>query len=164
MALICTILIAVFVVDELSYDRWVPGADRLWRVETTLHFEGKPDLLTAHASMPMLVAMREQIPEVRAATRLVPEHMAMVSGNRRFVQTVGVTDPNFLQVIALPLMAGDPRTALSQPDSVVISQTVARKFFGDADPVGRTLTAQSRTCRVGASTCTHPSHLSRSRV
>ena len=153
VALTCVILIAVFVSDELSYDKWLPGADRLWRVETTFHLPGEPDHPTTHASMPMLPAMRDQIPEVRAATRLVSNQIAMGSGNRRFIQTAAMVNPNFLQVIPLPLAEGNPRTVLAQPDSVVISQTVARKFFGDADPIGRTLTAENAACQPGSDTC-----------
>ncbi len=153
VALTCVILIAVFVGDELSYDKWIPGVDRLWRVEVTFHDQGKSDLPTTHASMPMLLAMREQIPEVRAATRLVSEQMAMNLGNRRFIQTAAVVDPNFLQVIALPLIQGTAGAALSQPDSVVISQTAARKFFGDTDPIGQSLTAENVACPPGADRC-----------
>jgi putative ABC transport system permease protein len=153
VALTCVILIAVFVSDELSYDRWIPGADRLWRVEVTFHFPGKPELPTPHASMPMLPAMREQIPEVRAATRLVLNQMAMSLEDRRFIQKAAVVDPNFLQVIPMPLVAGNPRTALATSDSVVISQSVARKFFGDADPIGQTLTTGNANCQPGANTC-----------
>jgi len=153
VALTCVILIAVFVNDELSYDKWLPGSGRLWRVEVTHHFPGKPDLPTTQASMPMLAAMREQIPEVRNATRLVSERMALVLGNRRFIQTAAVVDPNFLDVIPLALTQGAARSVLSQPDSVVISQSVARKFFGDNDPIGRSLTAESAICQPGSNSC-----------
>ena len=153
VALTCVILIAVFVNDELSYDKWIPGSDRLWRVEVTHHFPGKPDLPTTQASMPMLVAMREQIPEVRSATRLVSERMALRLGDRRFIQTAAVVDPNFLNVIPLALTQGDARSVLSQPDSVVISQSAARKFFGDKDPIGQSLTAESATCQPGSNSC-----------
>src|SRR6185312_13341076 len=115
VALTCVILIAVYVSGELSYDKWIAGADRLWRVEVTHHLPGKPDLPTTNASMPMLLAMRDQIPEVRSATRLVSQHMALSLGNRRFIQTAAVVDPNFLNVIPLPLMRGPAGTVLSQP-------------------------------------------------
>jgi putative ABC transport system permease protein len=153
VALTCVILIAVFVSDEFSYDKWIPGADRLWRVEVTHHLQGKPDLPTTQASMPMLTAMREQIPEVRTATRLVQERMALSLGNRRFIQTAAVVDPNFLKVIPLSLIRGPASAVLSQPDSVVISQSVARKFFGDTDPIGQSLTAENAACQPGANSC-----------
>lgn len=153
VALTCVILIAVFVNDELTYDKWIPGADRLWRVEITHHLPGKPDLPTTLASMPMILAMRDQIPEVRTATRLVSERIALSLGTRRFIQTAAVVDPNFLKVIPLALMRGGADAVLSQPDSVVISQSVARKFFGNSDPIGQSLTAESATCRPGSNDC-----------
>jgi putative ABC transport system permease protein len=103
--------------------------------------------------MPLTVAMHDQIPEVRAQTRLASEHLTMIVGNRQFLETVTVVDPNFLLVIPLPLISGDPRSVLSQPESVVILQSVARKYFGVADPVGKTISTGSRPCALDASTC-----------
>ena len=57
-----------------------------------------------------------------------------------------MVDPNFLQVIPLPLVQGDPRTVLSRPENLVISQSAARKYFGNADPVGKTLTTGRGGC------------------
>ena len=65
--------------------------------------------------------------------------MAITVGDKHFSERVTVVDPNFLQVIPLPLVEGDPRTVLSHPESVVLSQSMARKYFGDADPIGKTM-------------------------
>jgi putative ABC transport system permease protein len=78
--------------------------------------------------------MRDQIPEVRSATRLARESFTLTSANRQFSENVGVVDPNFLQVIRLPLVEGNLRTVLAGPENLVISQSAARKYFGDADP------------------------------
>ena len=147
VGLACVILIALFVRDELSYDKWIAGSEKLWRVEVTYHVPGRSDpIVTAQTTMPIPPAMRDQIPEVRSATRLVKEPMTLTAGDRQFLENVGVTDPNFLQVIALPLVEGDPRTALSRPENLVISQSAARKYFGDADPIGKTLTTGRGSC------------------
>ena len=144
---VCAILISLFVRDELSFDKWIPGSANLWRVEVTYHAPGRSDPInTAQAGMPIPIAMRDQIPEVRSATRLVREWMTLTSGDRHFSETVGVVDPNFLQVIALPLAAGDPRTVLAQPENLVISQSAAHKYFGDDDPIGKTLTTVRGGC------------------
>jgi len=73
VGLACVILIALFVRDELSYDRWIPGSDRLYRVEMTFYPPGRPPIPLAQTSMPLPLAMRDNIPEVRAATRLARE-------------------------------------------------------------------------------------------
>lgn len=148
VGLACAILILLFVRDELSYDGWIAGSENLWRVEVTYHVPGRSDpIITAQTSMPIPPAMHDQIPEVRSATRLVQESMTLTAGDRQFLeQHVGVVDSNFLQVIALPLVEGDPRTVLSRPENMVISQAAARKYFGDADPIGKTLSTGRGGC------------------
>lgn len=150
VGLTSVILVMLFVRDELSYDKWIAGSENVYRVEITYHLPGRPDLPTAQTSMPVPIAMRDQIPEVRTATRLARERMTMITGDRRFLEQVGVVDPNFLQVIRLPLVSGNPGTVLTQPESVVISQSVARKFFGNADPIGKVIsTAKGCTPYAG---------------
>ncbi|HVV27977.1 MAG TPA: ABC transporter permease [Rhizomicrobium sp.] len=147
VGLACAILIILFVRDELSYDKWIAGSENLWRVEVTYHVPGRSDaIVTAQTTMPLPPAMKDQIPEVRSATRLVKEGMTLTAGDRQFLEKVGTVDPNFLQVIALPLVEGDPRSALSRPENLVISQSAARKYFGDADPIGKTLTTGRGGC------------------
>ena len=147
VGLACAIVITLFVRDELSYDKWIAGSENLWRVEVTYHVPGRSDaIITAQTSMPIPIAMRDQIPEVRSATRLVRESMSLTSGDRQFSEHMGVADPNFLQVIPLPLVEGDPRTVLAGPENLVISQSAARKYFGNADPIGKTLTTGRGSC------------------
>ncbi|HUE64316.1 MAG TPA: ABC transporter permease [Rhizomicrobium sp.] len=147
VGLTCAILITLFVRDELSYDRWISGSENLWRVEVTYRVPGRSDpIITAQTTMPLPIAMHDQIPEVRNATRLAREGMTLTSGDRQFSENVGVVDPNFLQMIPLPLEEGDPLTVLAQPENLVISQSAARKYFGDADPIGKTLTTGRGGC------------------
>jgi len=146
VGLTCVILIILFIRDELSYDKWIPGSDKLYRVEVTFHIPNRSDLILAQTSMPLVAAMRDQIPEVRSATRLIRQYMTMVAGDRQFVETVAVVDPNFLRVVPLPLVSGDPRAVLSQRDSIVVSQRIAHKYFGDADPIGKMLATGRGRC------------------
>jgi putative ABC transport system permease protein len=147
VGLACTILIVLFARDELSYDKWIAGSANLWRVELTYHIPGRSDpIRTAQTSMPLPVAMRDQIPEVRSATRLVREFFTLTAGDRQFQEKIGVVDPNFLNVVPLPLVTGDPRNVLSRPENIVIAESAARKYFGDANPIGRTLTTGRGGC------------------
>jgi putative ABC transport system permease protein len=151
VGLACAILIILFVRDELSYDKWIPGSENLWRAEVTYHVPGRSDpIVTAQSPIPIPMAMRDQLPEVTGATRLVREGMTLTAGDRQFSQNIGVVDPNFLQMIPLPLVKGDPRTVLSRPENLVISQSAARKYFGDADPIGKILTTGRGGCRDAA--------------
>ena len=146
VGLACAILIILFVRDELSYDAWIPGSDKLYRVEVTYHVPGRGDIRTAQAVWPLPQAMLEQLPEVRSATLLAQQRMTMTSGDRQFSENVGTVHPNFLQVVPLPLVSGDPRAALSRPNTIIVSQRIAKKYFGDANPIGKTLSTGRGGC------------------
>jgi len=139
VALASAILILLFVRDQLSWDRWIPDTANLYRLEVTAHPPGGEPFKTAECPFPVLTAVGEQIPQVRAVTHVLPETMTVMVGKRQFVETVTMVDPNFLRVIKLPLLEGNPSRALAQPESVVLSETMARKFFGNTDPVGKVL-------------------------
>jgi len=142
VGLACAIFIALFIRDELSYDKWIPGADQLYRVEASFAFPGRPVDNFATVPFPLPAAMVAHIPEVQAQTRLTPEKQTIKVGGQLFSETANAVDPNFFTVVQLPLVAGDPATVLSQPDSVVLSQSTARKYFGDANPLGRTIVTE----------------------
>ncbi|HEX3845230.1 MAG TPA: FtsX-like permease family protein [Steroidobacteraceae bacterium] len=139
VALACAILTLLFVRDQLSYDAWIPGTQNLYRLALTFHVPGDPPWPLTQAPFPVITAMGEKIPQVKAAVHVVPEKMTVMAGARQGQETVTVVDPSFLQVLRLLLLEGDPTHALAQPESVVISARMARKYFGDADPMNRTL-------------------------
>jgi putative ABC transport system permease protein len=146
VGLACVLFIVLFVRDELSYDRWLPGAEHLYRLEQTVFPPGRSPLAMAVIPFPMPKAMKDEIPEVTEMTRLWREPMTLTAGDRQFVETVDVVDPGFFQVIKLNLVAGDPQQVLREPESIVLSQSAARKYFGNADPVGKTITTGRGGC------------------
>ena len=145
VGLACAILIALFLRDELSYDRWIPGSSHLYRVEMTAHAPGRSQEQTARTPIPLPPLMKEQLPEVTAMTRISPQWKTMTVGDRQFSETVLVVDPNFFDVIRLPLVTGDPALVFSEPESIVLSQRVAKKYFGEASPLGRVVTISGRS-------------------
>src|SRR5579872_6343249 len=154
----CSIFIALFVRDEISYDRWIPGTENLYRVEITFNNPGQPPQPQSMAPFPMPQAMFQKIPEVRAMTRLMPESMTAIVGNRQFSETVDVVDPNFLQLIKLPMLRGSPDRAFVQPDSAVLSESVSRKYFGSENPIGRTVILSGRNCDAEGKNCETHEH------
>ena len=146
VGLACAIFVILFIREETSYDKWVPNSSRLYRLVQTIHVPGQPAMDQASVPFPVPAAMKEGIPEVTAATRLRREGITMTVGDRQFLEAVDVVDPNFLQVIRLPLVSGDPTTVLAQPESLVLSEDTARKFFGDANPLGQTVTVAKANC------------------
>lgn len=161
VALACAIFIVLFLRDELSYDRWIPDSSNLYRVELTARMLGRPPWHLTTAPFPLLRTMQDQILEVKAATHLVPEPMTVAVGDRQFSESVAVVDPGFFQVIKLPLVEGDPTGVFAQPESIVLSQSAAQKYFGNVDPLGKivTVTGSGILCNRSDPTCltaTHP--------
>src|SRR5580698_9480155 len=101
VALTCAIFIILFVRDELSYDRWIPGTENLYRVEVTYFNAGQPPLRTANTTYPAADAMLAQMPEVKAAVHLENYQMTVAAGDRQFLDQVNLVSPNFFQVIQL---------------------------------------------------------------
>ncbi len=139
VALACAILILLFVRDQFSYDAFVPGAQNIYRLAMTIHLPGSPPVPSTTCPFPVLTAVGEKIPQVKAVVHVVAEKMTVMVGDRQGHETVTVVDPNFFQVLRVPLLRGDPAQVLRQPESIVISASMARKYFGDADPLGRIL-------------------------
>ena len=146
LALACAILIILFIRYETSYDKWLPNSSHLYKLEQTTHVFGRPAIDSVSVPFPVPAAMKEEIPEVTAATRVRLEYMTMTVGDRQFLQGVDVVDPNFLQIVQLSLVSGDSARVLSQPESLVLSEQTARKFFGDANPVGQAITVPKPNC------------------
>jgi putative ABC transport system permease protein len=153
VGLTCAIFIILFVRDQLSYDRWIPGTGNLYRVEETVSLPGKAPRLSARIPFAATQAMLDQIPEVQARTRLIRKSATILVGNRQFPETVDAVDPNFLQVIRLPLVAGDPASVFARPESMVLSESTARKYFGNGPAVGKTIVLSRQQCDATYQNC-----------
>ncbi|MGH8202230.1 MAG: ABC transporter permease [Steroidobacteraceae bacterium] len=162
VALTCVIFVVLFVRYELSYDKWLPGMANLYRVESTLRLPGKAPLDSALGSYPVGIAMRDRIPGVTAMARISTGTVTLIQSDRQFLERkADFVDPNFFTLIRLPFVAGDPRSALSQPESVVLSQFAAKRYFGNSNPMGRTLTTAFEACPNNGPACAGKSVLLR---
>ena len=139
VGLACAIFVLMFIRDELSYDKWVSGTQNLYRLEKTSHLLGRAPLDIATLPFPLLPAMGEEIPEVAATTRLYYAFMTLFAGDRQFREHIASVDPNFFQVVKLPLMKGDPASVFRDPESAVLSEKAARKYFGTTDAIGKVI-------------------------
>lgn len=146
-------LIALFVRDEYSYDRFVPDHDRIYRVSQTLVSPGAQPLETDSTPMMLAPAMKLEFSEVALVARLSPAYFPptvrrgdVVAGEQKLFWA----DPDFFRVIALPAIAGDLATSLEASDSVVITRSIARKYFGRDTPMGEVLLVDNRPMKVTA--------------
>lgn len=154
VALTCATFVILFVRHEMSYDAWIPGTQSLYRAELSLSIPGAPPLDSARTPNALGSAMRRQIPGVIGVTRLISESLTLTRGNRQFLEeNVDFADPNLFRLIRLSFVEGDANSALKQPESVVLSRSVAKKYFGNSDPLGQTLTANVGSCATQGGTC-----------
>jgi putative ABC transport system permease protein len=138
LGITCCLLIFMFVQHELSYDRFHRQGDRIFRVLRQASINGETKGIP-YTSGPYARALVTDFPgDVRAAVRVMPTNALLAYEGRSFKENqVILADDNFFRVFTFPLVKGDPRTALSDPHSLVISETMAKKYFGEADPLGK---------------------------
>lgn len=136
------LLILFFVLDELGYDRYNAKADRIYRVDADLRFGGNHFVLAVDPD-PMGPTMKKDYPQVEQYLRFrTYNNSFLVRKNNQNIQEDHVifADSTLFDVFTLPMIQGDPRTALAGPGDVVITETMARKYFNTDQAVGRILT------------------------
>ena len=132
----CSILILLWVQNELSYDRFHVNADEVYRITCNA---GEFKAAVNPAGMP--AGLKAQIPAVKNFVRLSePSTNLFEVGNRKFEEKrVFYADSTFLQVFSFPLVKGDAKTALQRIDGVLITEDMAKKYFGQEEAMGKTL-------------------------
>jgi len=140
VGLCCFMFIAVFVANELSYDRHVPNVDQIYRVN--LAVTGNGNIVTyPNADYAVGDGIKNTFPEVKAFTRVSKAVDYVKFGDHQFKeQHMAFADANFIQMFGIPLLEGNPEKALVEPNTIVISKAMATKYFGDTDPMGKSLT------------------------
>lgn len=135
------ILIFMHIVDELSYDRFHKQADRIYRVSVDGMVAG--DILNvAVSAAPTGEAMMRDIPQIINFTRIdqFPQSVHFSFNDKNFFQEgLLFADSTFFDIFTFPLIRGNPENALVKPYSLVLTATLARKYFGDEDPIGQTI-------------------------
>ena len=146
----CCMLILLYVQDDLSYDRHHENADRIFRLAAEIQSEGAPGRF-ALTSFPMGPTLVQEYPSVEDAVRFHrKDEKTLVANQQRHFYERGVlfADANVFQVFDFPLSKGDPQSALQEPNSIVLTDAMVQKYFGDEDPMGRTLSLGGNTYKI----------------
>jgi putative ABC transport system permease protein len=140
IGLTCFILILLFIRDELSYDKFHENADRIYRVVAEFNKGGKIDQFACTPS-PMTDLLISEYPEVTNGVRFSTRWNNLVSyKNKQFWENkISLVDANIFNIFTFPLVKGDPKSALKNPNSIVVTEEMAKKYFGDENPMGKTL-------------------------
>lgn len=137
--LTCFTLIALWVSDERSYDKFNTNYDRIFRLVSTTKTETGVEQ-AAVSSAPMAKALRDDYAEVENTVRLGMRGEIVTRNNAQVLQDgILLTDPSFFDVFSYKLSSGDVRTALNEPYSIILTESTAKKYFGNTDPIGQTL-------------------------
>ena len=136
----CSILIMLFVIHESSYDSFHEKANQIRQVWIAGKFAAA-EFQAATSAAPTGPVFMEEIPEVINYTRVNHwDNVLTRYGDRTFLEDHFYwADSGFFEIFSFPLIKGDPSRVLDEPRSMVISESTARKYFGDEDPVGKTI-------------------------
>ena len=132
----CSILIFLWVQDELSYDKFNAHEKNIYRLTAQVG-----DIRAAVVPVPAAMAIKAAIPAVKNVTRLSAlQSMVTVGAQKYEEKNIFYADSNFLRIFSYPLLLGDAATLLTQPDGVVLTENGARKYFGSPEnAMGKTL-------------------------
>ncbi len=139
----CCILILLWVQDELSYDRFHENAGDIYRVIQDIKFADH-DTTWAITQGPLGPSLKADFPEIINATRITGRGFRLTYGDKSFDEALRMADGSIFEMFTFPLVKGDPATALSDPHSIVITEEMAEKYFGEEDPLGKTIKADNQ--------------------
>ncbi len=140
LGLAICMLIVFYVADELSYDHYNTKIDRIYRVGNDVKFNGNV-VSTAVAPAPLASTLLRTFPDIEQAVRFMQVGSFHVKKGNQDIQEDNITyaDPTVFDVFTLPMVQGSPATALTEPNSIVITESTAKKYFNSTDVVGKTL-------------------------
>ena len=147
IGLACFILIALYVLDEVSFDRYNTKADRIYRVNSDIKL-GETDLKLAVCSDPMGATLKNDYPQVEEYVRFFNSNGSkLIKKGNEFIteQRVSHADSTLFKVFTLPAIEGDITTALNEPNTVVITESAATKYFGTTSAVGKVIETDNKT-------------------
>ena len=141
----CCMLILLYIRYELSYDAFHANADHLYRVIRETRTENIDPIFHPGTSGNMGPALETDTPEILGVVRTQFEPDTWVRyGDRGFAQDFLMADASILEAFSFPLIKGDPKTALEKPYSVVLTREMAKKYFGNEDPIGKILEVNNK--------------------
>lgn len=139
LGITCALLIGLWIQDELHYDRFHKNYNTLYKVMENQTYEGKINTFGATPG-PLAAALRAEFPEIANATRCDWGSTWAFAYRDKVINERGfITDPQFLEMFSFPLVKGEPSQVLREMYSLVITEQMARKFFGEEDPIGKSL-------------------------
>jgi len=148
VGLAACLLIGVYVDHELSYDKFNTNADRIVRATMEYKFSGTVNS-TATTGTKVGPQFKRIFPSIEEYVRTFVSHNVVQAGDKMFDEPrIMYADPAFFKIFSFRLVTGNTATALDAPDKIVVTQSMAKKYFGDEDPLNKTITTGKKSLRV----------------
>jgi len=141
----CSLLILLWVFDEISFDKFHPKADRLYQVWINATFDGKINSWTS-LPLPSYEALKTENSNIKstAVTDWGGDHLFTV-GEKRITKRAFYASEEFLEMFQFPLLKGDAASVLDDPTSIVITESMGKALFGDADPIDQIIRVDNKS-------------------
>ncbi|MEO8763762.1 MAG: ABC transporter permease [Ginsengibacter sp.] len=143
VGLTCCLLIVAYIYNELSYDKFNTSADKIYRVTRSFNTPNGAEVLHLSAVAPPAgPLLQNDFPDIEKITRILSNgNTAMKYGDKLFNEkTTYFADETLFDFFPVPVLKGDPKTALAEPFSAMLTEEIARKYFGDEDPMSKLIT------------------------
>jgi len=138
VGLAACLLLFLWVQDELSYDRYHEHAERIYRVISQEEADGRVDH-SAGTPIALAPALLNEFPWIQKAVRFGKFNLTIRYREKIFEETVFTVDPGVQDIFTIPLVQGDPKTAFNSQGTILISEKMKKKYFGEENPMGKTL-------------------------
>jgi len=140
-----TVIILLYVQDQLSYDKFYKNADRIYRLNLDVKSPGGVNKY-ATTSAPMGPFLSQKFPEFNEAVRVRSGSAALIQFNdiKAYEERILFVDSNFFNLFSFALKSGNPEEALAEPNSIILTDESARKYFGNENPIGKNLLMDGR--------------------
>lgn len=139
IGLTCCLLMAIYVEHELSYDHFQQKGSRIVRMVMDYRFEGSVPQKTAVTSTKVFPVFKRNFPEVESGVRMILRQRFITSGQNMIAEPIMYADSTFFDLFSFKLLQGSTKDALSGLNKVILTRSAAEKYFGKANPVGKTM-------------------------
>jgi putative ABC transport system permease protein len=146
VGLVASLFILLWVQDEFSFEKFNLNAENIYRVEEDQFYSGARYHVTV-TPVPGGPVWKDKIPEIKQQVRInpwLPRVLFRYDDKSFFESSVAAVDSNLLKVFTLPLSMGEPASALNSPHSIILTKKLATKYFGNTNPIGKTLTVENQ--------------------
>lgn len=149
MSLTSFLFVMMFVNDELAYDKMHDKHDRIYRLTTHLKLNDV-EYNMATSQFPAAQAVRSEIGEVDQTVRVFADQQDFLVGDKVFSEQIIFADSNFFEVFSFPILAGTRSTALHEPSNIVLTESMAKRCFGNENPIGKIILRADQPLVVSA--------------